>query len=367
MLEWFFQGNDKMHWVAVICTVRRSMFAVLIFLLIRPGTPVYWIGLLECLAVLIGALVGIGVLTLRFRLEFPRVRFSPATLATRIRASIPIGLSELIWAVLWYLPMVQLGLLIGGEQLGWFGASHRIVTAVHTFVWLHLFNILPSISRCADAPKSQLQDLMRRSLMLCAWGSMFVCLLTVLVAGRLMTTAFGDDFSGSGLLLSILIWLIPIALLGGHFRYTLIAYNLQHRDLVAMVVAAVVGISLAFVLTLLYGAIGTACSLIIAKLVQYGLEYYFVSRLIDRIPLVRHLFTPLIAAGVAAAVSLALDRDSLVTVFVAAALYVIIFGLCQARELVSLVSQEWQRRSTNVDQPNGVPAVSSDGSESKSL
>ena len=36
--------------------------------------------------------------------------------------------------------------------------------ALHTFVWLYFFNLLPSISRCVGQPREYLQGLMSRSI-----------------------------------------------------------------------------------------------------------------------------------------------------------------------------------------------------------
>ncbi len=78
------------------------------------------------------------------RAGIPEVR---GTLAPHWKQALPIGMTEMAWAFTWYFSTVILGLIYAKELLGWFGASHRLLMALHTFVFLYFFNLLPSISR----------------------------------------------------------------------------------------------------------------------------------------------------------------------------------------------------------------------------
>jgi O-antigen/teichoic acid export membrane protein len=49
LLQWFFQGHDAMPWVALISIVRQFAFAFPVFLVCRAGTPLPYIGIVECL------------------------------------------------------------------------------------------------------------------------------------------------------------------------------------------------------------------------------------------------------------------------------------------------------------------------------
>ena len=75
---------------------------------------------------------------------------------------------------MWYFCTVLLGFTSPGRTLGWFGASHRTLMALHSFVSIYLYNLLPSISRCvgpaaqvspgADGPVAPLRCLGRFAL-----------------------------------------------------------------------------------------------------------------------------------------------------------------------------------------------------------
>src|SRR5207247_6062214 len=48
MLHWYFQGHDRMQFVALASVVRQAAFALPVFLLCHPGAPLTYIGAIEC-------------------------------------------------------------------------------------------------------------------------------------------------------------------------------------------------------------------------------------------------------------------------------------------------------------------------------
>jgi len=64
-----------------------------------------------------------------------------------------------MWGLKIYLPTIMLGLMVGGDAVGWFGAVHRIVIGLHSFVWMYFINLYPAISRCTQQSEEALQSL----------------------------------------------------------------------------------------------------------------------------------------------------------------------------------------------------------------
>ncbi len=337
LFDWAFQGFQAMHWVSATTIVRQAAFALLVFVVVRPGTPLYAIGLIECASVATAAAFGLAVLRYGLRLPFPSFSFQWPTLAARWRTAAPIGMGQLAWAFLWFLPTVQLGFLTSGEGVGRFGAAHRVVMALHTFVWLYFVNLLPTMSRCASLRGRDLRDLMRRSLILVSWGGIFVAFVTGLLSERLVVLAYGPAFSGSGWLLAILIWLIPVALLSWHYRYGLIAYNLQGWDFLCTTASAVVGAALGFLLIPVMGTLGAVIAIVTANVVNLVLAAYCVQRRITRVRFLPHLAAPLTAMGLALGLFLLLAADHFwLAAGAAAAVYLVVLVACLRRQLVSI-------------------------------
>ena len=335
MLQWFFQAHDQMHWVGAASIVRQAGLAILVFTVCRAGSPLIYIGLIECASVLSTVAFCIYVVTSQMRYLWPVPRLGIAGLLGHVRDASPIGLSELAWAFMWYFCTILLGFLSPDQSLGWFGASHRTVMAMHTFVWLYFFNLLPSISRCAGLPRAHLLQLMDHSLRLMAWAGLFAASLLTLLAPQVLTLIFGPSFHDGWRSFAVLVWVLPVAMLSGHHRYTLIAYNHQKWLLVCTSIAATVAVLLAFALIPLYKGLGAAWTLLIANVVNFIFVYYAVRKLVVEVPVHRQLFAPLTALLLASLCWFGLaPSNPRVAVLVAAAVYVGVFVRSDGARLI---------------------------------
>jgi O-antigen/teichoic acid export membrane protein len=203
---------------------------------------------------------------------------------------------------------------------------------------LYFFNLLPSISRSATLPREHLLDLMRRSMSVAAWSSTFVALVVTLVARPLMTAVYGAEYAGAGRLLALLIWMIPISMLSGHYRYTLIGYGRQTLLLYSISASAALSVVLCLALIPVSGAIGAVAGLLAGNLFNLALSYYLVRRTVLRIPLGAHLSRPAFALMLSAALFAVFARLSPWTAAAAAALaYLLLLFHWQRDDVFSLV------------------------------
>jgi O-antigen/teichoic acid export membrane protein len=296
LLQWVFQGLDRMHWVALSSVIRWSLFAGLVFLFIFNPKQVWIVPLIE-----LGAIACVVAFNFTiFRYFFGRFwrRFDISFAFTLLRQALPIGLTQVTWGLRAYLPIIAIGLMVGGEAVGWFGAAHRVVLALHSFVWMYFFNLYPSISRCTQLPPETLRRFMGKSMQLTAWASVFIGSIGVLFAEPLMTTVYGAQYHEATIAFKVLIWVISFILISGHYMYSLFAYDKQWFELLTAVCGAVISILLNFFLILWYGFIGAAYALLCTEAVIWIMNYYFVRREIIHLPFLRHLTKPVIIGTV---------------------------------------------------------------------
>jgi O-antigen/teichoic acid export membrane protein len=266
LTHWFFQGHDNMAWSSLLSIVRNSAFAVLVLALFRATQPLYHVGVYECGAVAVTALAGFWGLR-RFRTDVPPVRVPLSHLRAHLAAAAPIGLSNLLWACMWYLPTLVLGLWAEPRALGEFGVAHRITISLHTFVWLYFVNLLPSLSRAVRHPAA-LRDLLSGSLTISSWGALLVALVGIIAAGPLVGVAYGAAFHGAAQPLAALIAILPIVTISGHYSYLLVAAGQQKWLMRWSLLAAAVTFATARVLAPRAGSLAGACAILAGGLVQ---------------------------------------------------------------------------------------------------
>jgi O-antigen/teichoic acid export membrane protein len=248
---------------------------------------------------------------LQSRIEKIRFRINKGTLKQCFMQAMPIGLSEIAFAATFYSATLTLGYLVGGKSVGWFGAAHRILMAIHTFVWLYFYNLLPSISRCDGQPAVVLQNLLCKSISITSWAGVFLGLSGTILAEPIITTVYGSGYIEAVNTFKVLIWIAVVMLLNGHFSYTLIGYNFQRLLLICYGVSAFVCVILSISLIPKFEQLGAAIALLCATMVNGGLAYSFVFRNIGRISIIYFFIKPVLSGIVTSSILLFLSPSNL--------------------------------------------------------
>ena len=103
---------------------------------------------------------------------------------------------------------------------------------------------------------------MERSQTAVAWGGVFAALLVTVLSPQFLTLAYGTAYENAAAPFSVLIWAAPIALISGHYRYALVAYNLQKWLLYWTALSALAGALAGPLLIGRYGPLGAAVAVI---------------------------------------------------------------------------------------------------------
>ena len=275
--QWLFQGFRAMHFVAAGTTLRNIVFAAVVFAAVRPGADLRVVAIAEVAGA--AALAAFSTIAARRVLRIYPDRRGLARGAVRmLRESWPLGASEVTWAALWYSPGIVLGLLSTTEEMAWLAGPLRIVLALHTFVWLYFFNLLPSLSRALATTDEDWRSLTQRSLRTSMWLACLVALSGTLFAPFIVKTVYGPEYGAAALPLQIVVWMIPLASFSGHFRYSLIAAGEQRWEFYALAATVVVTVSGAWALSPVLGASGAAISLVAGGAINGMLAWLAVAR-----------------------------------------------------------------------------------------
>jgi len=203
--------------------------------------------------------------------------------------------------MIWYSPTLVLGWMAWwarAEQIAWLAASVRIVMALHTFVWLYFFNLLPNLSKELHHSVDSWRGLIHRSLSASIWVPCLIALTGSLFAPLAVSIVYGPAFEQAVLPLRIVIWVIPIMWLSGHFRYSLIAAGHQRLEFTASAIAGVTTATLAPLGIWLSGVPGAAIALVAGAIVNAILAAMFMHQVIGPVR-IRLAAAPILACAVA--------------------------------------------------------------------
>lgn len=241
ILTWVFQARDQMHVVAAAAVIRQVLLATGILLFVREPLDVWQVPVWDA----VGLAAGVGlqvVLFVRAGGSINPFRFL-AGIRTVVIDSAPLAGSSVVWAVRLFAPLLALGIFATSTEVGLFGAGHRLVIAVHTFVWLYFFNLLPTLSRLGtEEGLARFQSVFTTSMRLIGWVAMGGAALGSVLAPVLIPLIYGDALADGTGPFAIMVWVLAAAFVSGHHRFSLIALSLQKDELWASVAGAAVSV-----------------------------------------------------------------------------------------------------------------------------
>lgn len=309
LTQWVFQGLAQMHWVAAGTALRNMTFVALVLLLVRPGSDIRLVAAAEVGGVAALGLFNLWVLRSRLRVALDWHGLWPGV--TRVFGDVwSLGLSDFTWACLWYSPAVVLGWATGGrtDQVAWIAASVRIVNALHTFVFLYFFNLLPGLAQALATGIDDWQRLMQRSMRVALWPAVLFAVGGTLIAPAAMPLVYGAEYASAVVPFQAVVWMIPVAWFSGHYRFSLIAAGRQRWEFLASAGAAIVVVGGAWLLAGTWGSAGAATALVAGGVVNAVLAAWFSNRTIAGVAVLACAGPPA-AAGAAALVVGVLLRE----------------------------------------------------------
>jgi O-antigen/teichoic acid export membrane protein len=341
--QWVFQGLRQMQWVAAASALRYGVFAALVLLIVRKGSDTRWVAIAEICGAL--AVVAFNAVILRrvlqLRLEWRGALWGSVRL---FKDTWFLGASDLAWAAIWYSPSVMIGWVASDRmyEVAWMASAVRIVMALHTFVWLYFFNMIPNLSKEIHEDLEGWRVLLARSMSSSTWAACLLALGGTFFAPLIVQTVYGAAYAGAVVPFQIAIWMIPVAWFSGHFRFSLIASGQQRLECFASATAGAVTVCVAYIGAQMHGASGAAVGLLAGGLVNAVLAWYAMARVIGPVGL-SSTIRPIVSCAAAAIVGLVLTAISDPVIGAGAA--VVFYGVTAASEWnVARFRLAWQGR-----------------------
>ena len=297
--DWLFQGLNRVERVAPAQLLRMTGFAVGAVVFVHGPSQLLRVGALEIGSM---SLLAIYYLWASRDIDALSARDDGAAVAAAglWREALPVGTGQALWAANQYLPTLAVALWLGEREVAFYGAAHRIVFALGSFVFLYFFTLYPRFVRAIDARDGSLAHIADVSLRAGAWLAGAAAMLAATLAEPICRLAFGPGFEAAAPAFAILVWVLPVSLLSGHARFALIAAGRQERQTWAQAAGAAATLLLCALLVPRFGLRGAALALLGATSIVWALTHVAMRRHVEALPGWRTLWRPGLALGVAA-------------------------------------------------------------------
>ncbi len=274
LVPWLFQGLGAMAWVAAPGVLRQGLFLAGVAVWVTDGERIARLPWIEVAAV--GGAAALAQLAWRKRTAALRAVGAigaigePRALPSRsalLREAAPMGLSQFLWALRMFLATLLLWNLVERPAVADYGVAHRVMMILQAVITMYFTNLYPTLSRAAVGPRPELARLLVRSLSIATGGALLLAGGIAVAAPWLLHTLFRAEFANAQSIrcLRLLIFVIPLLALRGHFRMTLLSMGRGRLELMVSIGGTLLLAALIPSLARAQGASGAALSLLIAE------------------------------------------------------------------------------------------------------
>lgn len=273
-LNWYFLGRGHMRPVALADLGCQALITAASLLLVN--TPEH---VLRVPVIFFGArMLTVLWLALQFRRERDSAPADSARPALRplLHQSLPFLGSAAIGVLRQYFDLILVGVWLGSEAAGIYGAAYRFVWVPILFMGAYLTALRPTMVQTAQRGEEDLRHLMRRVMPPVAAFGGGVTVGGVILANPLIALVFGEAYRGAVVPFQLLLVAFLVMTLSRPFRLLLVANHGVDVDLRIMAVSAAVNVlaNLALVPTL--GLAGAATTNVISEVLILVLTFFAV-------------------------------------------------------------------------------------------
>ena len=222
-IDFVYRGVERMGLLAVSLYLRTVVYAV--------GVSAWVNGLVEIVDIpiwlAVGEGLGIALIWLRYVREYgvPRPTLKGRFLQVFARRCRPVLVVQIAQTVLGSVDLMVVGLLRPWDDVGLYGAPHRMIAAALTFGMIFQQVVFPMLARSWRASPLEARRALDALVRVLAIGMIPLAVGTTILADPLVAAILPRSYAGGGWLLALGIWRAPLLSLVFLYQTALIATN----------------------------------------------------------------------------------------------------------------------------------------------
>lgn len=276
---WLFQGMERMEHITNLNIVAKFFFTACVFVFVKDGEDYLLVPLLTSLG---SIFVGVWSLYLAKKEFHIKIKLP---LLSSVRFQVIDGWHVFLSTVAISLYTISttfiLGLFTNNTTVGYFSAADKIIQAVKGLYQPISQAVYPLISKKVIENKTEALKFIDKMISMIGLLFLTVSTLLLVLAAPIVDTLLGAQYQESIVLLQIMAFLPLVIPLGNLFGIqAMLNFGYKREFSVIVLIAAFVGIILAFILVPLYEAIGMSIAMVIVEcIITTALAIFFYSKI----------------------------------------------------------------------------------------
>ncbi len=275
---WFFQGKEKMRYIAELNLIGGIIYAAGIFYFVRGPGDYLMVPVMNSTVYLITGLLGQYVVFWKFGMSFKFPGYK--NVRQQLKAGWDIFISIAAINAYTTTRVFTVGLLTNNSITGFYSMAEKIANAVQTFPLASFVQALfPRLSKIYQKNRYKAFQIMRRLQMISVYISIIVLPLIFIFARAIVGVVCGGDYQKAVLSLRLLLVAVFFVRANAFRVQFLLVCGKTHIYSRIHVIMAMVGLPLIFLLIYSFSYVGAAIATIVIEAGIFTITYFTLRKL----------------------------------------------------------------------------------------
>ena len=274
---WFFQGIEKMGYIAILNIVAKLFFLIAIFIFVKEKEDAYLVPLFNSLGFIFVGFISLFYMIKKFKIQFIWQPYS--VLRRYFLLGWHIFLSKLAVTLYSSSNVFVLGVFTNHLVVGYYAIAYKVLTALTNVGDVVNQVFFPYLAKKWAENKSIYYQVFYNILKKILLGMSFVSLLLFIFAKEIVLLLSGQEILVSIELLQIMSFYLILAPLGGFYSQSFVTQNQSVYVTKSTFWTLFVNLTLIGILIPLYGVYGLAVAEVLVKIFHFYLNNLYFIRL----------------------------------------------------------------------------------------
>ncbi|MGZ8517596.1 MAG: flippase [Chitinophagaceae bacterium] len=263
LINWFFQGLERMHFIAFATLVARVLFAILVFLFIRAKGDdflfLFFLGGGNVIAGVISIVVAFRIYKLQF------VKPSLTDIIGELKGGWQITLSHLSNSTCHYANIFILRFFVNDLVVGYYSIAERIFFTLKQVFVVFSQTAYPKVCQLVQQGKAQAVSFLKQTYSPFLLAVVLGCIILFILSPQVLYFFIGDEYNKAVFYLRVLSIAAVVVCLNIPGTLILLAMDRGKTYFNIYAIASAVNILLNIVLARFFGATGTVMTIFITE------------------------------------------------------------------------------------------------------
>jgi PST family polysaccharide transporter len=274
---WFYQGIERMKYILIITVSARVITTILIFIIIQSENDFVKLAGLNTLTQFVIGIIGLLITLNKFGIKYTIPNKS--ILREQLRKGWNLFLST-VWINFYTNSNVFiLGLFAPANIVGYFAAADKVRMAFQGLLSPMSQSVFPYVNKLLSESYDRFISFNKKLFKIALIAGAIISIILFLFAEPIVNIVLGKEYQNSIPVLRILAWLPLVIFLSNVLGIqTIIPLNKQKSFSIILFFAAMINLTLSFIIVPMYFELGTSISVLMTEIFVTVAFFVFVKK-----------------------------------------------------------------------------------------